>query len=141
MPTIKVAMTPFPHSIESEASIVRAREMMREHDINHLPVMHEGSLVGVLSERDVRLVETSALHRDRAHEVQVREACNLDTYIVDVDAPLDVVLREMAELHLGSALVVKNDKLAGILTSSDAYRMLAELLAARFPPPIDDSAA
>ena len=69
-----------------------------------------GALVGVLSERDVRLLEVSRRGRDLG---SVREACVRDVYVVDVDTPLDEVLSHIAETHVGSALVVKNGKLAG----------------------------
>jgi CBS domain-containing protein len=64
-----------------------------------------------------------------------------DVYVVDVDTPLDEVLLHLAESHVGSALVVKNGKLAGILTSGDVCRTLADLLQQRFPAPEDDTAA
>lgn len=138
MPTIKVAMTPFPFFVEIEDSIATARTMMREHEIHHLPVTEDGALVGVLSERDVRLLEVSRRGGDLG---SVREACMRDVYVVDVDTPLDEVLKHLAESHVGSALVVKNGKLAGILTNSDVCRVLADLLEQRFPPPEDDSVA
>lgn len=139
MPTIKVAMTPFPFFVEIDQSIADARAMMREHEIHHLPVTEDGSLVGVLSERDVRLLEVS--RRGSTELGTVREACVRDVYVVDVDTPLDEVLLHLAESHVGSALVVKNGKLAGILTSGDVCRTLADLLQQRFPAPEDDSAA
>jgi acetoin utilization protein AcuB len=122
MPTIKLAMTPFPFFVEIDDSIATARAMMREHEIHHLPVTEDGALIGVVSEREVRLLEASR----RGHG----------------DTPLDEVLQHLAESHVGSALVVKNAKLAGILTSGDVCRVLADLLRQRFPaPPEDDTAA
>jgi acetoin utilization protein AcuB len=139
MPTIKVAMTPFPFFVGIDESIATARAMMREHEIHHLPVTEDGALVGVLSERDVRLLEVS--RRGHGDLGSVRDACMRDVYVVDVDTPLDDVLRHLAESHVGSALVVKNGKLAGILTSGDVCRVLAALLGQRFPAPEDDTAA
>ena len=138
MPTIKVAMTPFPFFVGIDEQIATARTMMREHEIHHLPVTEDGSLVGVLSERDVRLLEVSRRGRDLG---SVREACMRDVYVVDVDTPLDEVLAHLAETHVGSALVVKNGKLAGILTNGDVCRVLADLLRQRFPAPEDDISA
>jgi acetoin utilization protein AcuB len=138
MPTIKVAMTPFPFFVGIDEPIATARTMMREHEIHHLPVTEDGALVGVLSERDVRLLEVSRRGRDLG---SVREACVRDVYVVDVDTPLDEVLSHVAETHVGSALVVKNGKLAGILTNGDVCRVLADLLRQRFPAPGDDISA
>lgn len=139
MPTIKVAMTPFPYFIEIDQSVADARAMMREHEIHHLPVTEDGALVGVVSERDVRLLEVS--RRGDATGGTVRDACVRDVYVVDVDTPLDEVLLHLAESHVGSALVAKHGKLVGILTSGDVCRTLADLLRQRFPAPEDDSVA
>lgn len=140
MPTIKVAMTPFPFFVDIDDSVATAQEMMRENQIHHLPVTEDGALIGVLSARDVQLLEVSRRKSDGLGTV--RDACVRDVYVVDIDAPLDEVLVALAESHRGSALVVKNAKLAGILTTSDAFRLLADLLQQRFPaPPEDDTAA
>lgn len=48
--------------------------------------------------------------------------------MVDIHTALESVLRRMADQHLGSALVLKHGKLAGILTHNDAFRKFAELL-------------
>ena len=145
MPTIKLVMTPFPFFVEIDASISDARAMMREHDIHHLPVMEDGALIGVLSEREVRLLEASrrgAGDGVRVGDVRVGDVCVRDVYTVDVDTPLDEVLRALAESHVGSALVLKNAKLVGIMTASDVCRVLAEVLQHRFPaPPEGDAAA
>jgi acetoin utilization protein AcuB len=143
MPTIKVAMTPFPFFVDIDASIEEARAIMRENEIHHLPVTEDGALVGVLSARDVRLLELSRRSQGGGLGT-VRDACVRDVYVVDVDTPLDEVLLALAEAHGGAALVVMKShaKLAGILTTSDVCRLLADLLRQRFPtPPEGDAAA
>jgi len=138
MPTIKVAMTTFPYAIDIDAPLAAARAMMREHGIRHLPVTEKRALVGVLSERDLGLVESSSVAGGWNEGLAVRSACVLDSFVVGLDAPLDWVLHEMAERHIGCALVVKNKKLVGILTQSDACRLLAAFLRSRFPSDDDD---
>ena len=64
--------------------------------------------------------------------LKVRDACVIDAYVVDLSAPLDRVLAEMAERHIGSVLVVKRGKLAGIFTSSDACNHFGRFLAQFF---------
>jgi acetoin utilization protein AcuB len=141
MPTIKVAMTPFPFFVDIDARVAEALSMMRENDIHHLPVTEDGALIGVLSARDIRLLEVA--RRGQSNDLgTVRDACVRDVYVVDVDTPLDEVLLALADSHRGAALVVmKNGKLAGILTTSDACRLLADLLQQRFPAPPDGDAA
>ena len=136
IPSIVTAMTPFPWFIHIEDELERARQVMAEHGIRHLPVTREGALVGVLRERDVELLLS---RRDAAPSIG--EACVLDAYVVDVSEPLDRVLSTMAERHLDAALVVRNRKLAGIFTASDACRGFCEFLRLAFPPQGGDEAA
>lgn len=129
MPTIKVAMTTFPHSIDVDAPLADAWAMMLEHGIRHLPVTSDGKLAGIVTERDLRLVLRPGSTETGG---AVRLAATLDAYEVDDDTPLDVVVREMAERQIGSALVVRHEKVVGILTSTDVCRLLADLLESRF---------
>ena len=129
MPTIKVAMTTFPYSIDIEAPLSEAWEMMLQHGIRHLPVTEHDALVGIVTERDLRL-----LLRPGSTETggAVRLACTTDAYTVDDDTPLDLVAREMAERQIGSVLVERHGKLVGILTTTDVCLLLASLLESRF---------
>ena len=140
MPTVRLAMTPFPHSIEIDAPAEDAWAMMLRHEIRHLPVTDGGALVGIISERDLRLVLRPGVE---AGEVSVRDACEGEVFSVPDHLPLDQVLEEMAERHIGSAVVRKNDALVGILTVTDVCRHLMDVLRDRFGPskPPPDSAA
>ena len=64
-------MTPFPYSVESGTRISDARQLMREHDIHHLPVKRQGELVGVVSDRDLRHCMESANDESRAAKLSV----------------------------------------------------------------------
>ena len=48
-------MTPFPYSVDINAPIEEAREFMRQRQIRHLPVTDGQKLVGVLTDRDIKL--------------------------------------------------------------------------------------
>ena len=118
-------MTPFPYSAEMDDLLGKARQMMDEHGIRHLPVKDGGKLVGVISEHDTRGRDTESLH--------IRDVCEPRVYIVRTREPLDRVLVHMVENHLEAALVVKDDRLAGIFTLTDAAGQFAELLQTLFP--------
>jgi CBS domain-containing protein len=140
IPSIKSVMTPFPWFIHIEDRLGRAAEVMAERDIRHLPVTEDGKLVGVLADRDLELVMGSAASPEQRARLTVRDACALDAYVVEMSEPLDRVLLKMARDHIGSALVVKNGKLAGIFTLTDACRCFGEFLEALFPEIGDDIA-
>lgn len=140
VPPVSAVMTAFPHSIDVGATLQEARAMMREHVIHHLPVKDGARLVGIISAREVELALAAAAGLTAEDELLVRAACVLDPYIVDLREPLDVVADEMARRHLGSVLVVKEGRLAGIFTTRDACHELASLLRRFFPGQGDDAA-
>lgn len=135
IPPMKAVMTPFPYWVDIEAPVARARTMMREHAIRHLPVMEGGNLVSVLGERELqRATEGSDAN------LRVRDVCEPGPYVVELFEPLDRVLSHMAEHRLDSVLVTKDGKLAGIFTVSDACRHFGKLLRSLFPPGGDSAA-
>jgi acetoin utilization protein AcuB len=129
IPSIQKYMTTQPHTIGSDQSIAKAASLMSEFGIRHLPVLCGGRLLGVLSDRDVKLIES---FRDvDAAKTNVEEAMTEQPYTVDPDTALDEVVRTMAEKKYGSAVVMQNHKVVGIFTTVDACRALAELLQTR----------
>jgi acetoin utilization protein AcuB len=136
IPPVKAVMTPFPYSIEASEPTTKAREMMAGYGFHHLPVMDRGELVGVVSEPDLRRAEAI----DDGPR-QVADVVRQEAFVVDLSEPLDRVLSKMARLQAGSVLVVKEDRLAGIFTVTDACRSFAECLRAQFPGEGGDEAA
>ncbi|MDP2343001.1 MAG: CBS domain-containing protein [Deltaproteobacteria bacterium] len=121
-PQLKTAMTSHPHTIRLDETVVTARKMMAALDVRHLPVLKAGEIVGVISDRDLKLVN------GEPGNVKVEDLCVDDPVTVDVDTSLFVVASVMADKRVGSVLVTDAGKLAGIFTTTDACRVLAGLL-------------
>jgi acetoin utilization protein AcuB len=102
--TIAERMTRTPHVIGVEQSLTTAHQLMRTNGIRHLPVLHGGKLVGVVSQRDLHFVES--LRDVNPDDVPVEEAMTQDVYTVTPKTLLREVVSEMAERKLGSAVVV-----------------------------------
>ena len=113
-----------------------AIRLMRLHEVRHLPVVAKGRLVGLISQRDVYLMQS--LERSDPREVLVSEAMTADPYTVEPDEPVDVVAREMARRKIGSVLVTHNDVLLGLFTTTDALLALAALVEDDRVPGEDD---
>jgi acetoin utilization protein AcuB len=127
MPQIQKYMTPMPHTIGRDISLKTALGMMREHRIRHLPVQEGGKLIGILTDRDLKLASGFA----DAANLKVEEVMSPDPYTVAPEAPLDRVVLEMAEHKYGSAIIVQgNGKVVGIFTAVDGLRVLGETLPA-----------
>ncbi len=131
MPMIEKFMTPMPHTINSKLPIKEALEMMRTHRIRHLPVQHAGQLVGILTDRDVKLASSFS----DPDNYKVEDVMTPEPYTVAPKAALDHVVFEMAEHKYGCAVVKQdNGKIVGIFTATDGLRVLGEVLDSHYKP-------
>lgn len=137
IPTIKSVMTAFPYWIDINETLVAAEKMMLEHDINHLPVKQDGKLTGVISAHDIKQSKELASESKQT----VKDVCILNVYKVNMDEPLDNVVSYMANHHIGSALVMKDDRLAGVFTVNDACHCFVDYLRYQFRPSGGDEIA
>jgi acetoin utilization protein AcuB len=119
-------MTPTPHTISTRQTLAEAHQAMRERGVRHLPVVVDGRVVGVVSQRDLYLLET--LRGVDVGRELVEEAMSDEPFVVAPDASLDEVAEAMANSKHGSALVVDGAMLVGIFTSTDALRALVALV-------------
>lgn len=137
IPRVKAVMTPFPYSIDTTESLDKARQVMDEHQIHHLPVVDKGVLAGVIARGDLEGVTSSS---KRAAQ-KVGDLVSHEPYIVSLSERLDRVLIHMAEHGHDAALVVKQGRLAGIFTVTDACLSFAESLREHFGTRGDDEVA
>lgn len=135
MPQIHKFMTPMPHTIGADISIKTALAEMREFRIRHLPVLSGGVLVGVLTDRDLKL----AVSFKGSDEMKVEDVMTPEPYSVIPEAAMDVVVVEMAERKYGCAVIQQeNGKVVGIFTATDGLRVLGEQMAGFYKhAPID----
>jgi acetoin utilization protein AcuB len=120
--TVRAVMSGSPFTIGARQSLAEARRLLEQHHVRHLPVVEEGRLVGVLSERDLGAWRFG-------DALPVSSAMSPDPYAVSPRAPLDGVAREMSRRRIGSAVIVDRGKVVGVFTTVDALRVLWGLLA------------
>ncbi len=129
-------------TLSPEASVGEALTLCRERRIRHIPILEEGRLVGIVSDRDLRdaspalgdAERASALQKIRVGDVMTREVSTADP-----QDSIENVAQEMYELKIGSlpvvaeapvvdeGLAVAEEELLGIVTSSDVMRALVTL--------------
>lgn len=124
--TVASVMSPCTHTIEKGALIREATRLMQASDVRHLPVLDEGRLCGVVSQRDLLLAETLIGFESR--NAVVADAMTIGAYAVPAETPLAEVARTMAEKKYGCAVVVAGpaSEVVGIFTTVDACRVLAD---------------
>jgi len=130
MPLVGDVMTSAPVTVEIDAPVAVAQDLMVDHEIRHLPVVEAAQLVGIISDRDIAALENDARSGSVASQLTVRDLCSFDHYTVGSGAALDEVLLEMAERRIGSVVVSDANKVLGVFTATDACRAFAEHLRA-----------
>lgn len=146
MTKVSDVMTWHPATIRPDASLATARETMEEKGIRHLPVTDEsGTLLGILSDRDVRsaafapavaeFLSEPARRRLRGvgrelAALRVRDIMTWDAVTIDPGADVAHAAAIMFEGRFGSLPVVETRRLVGILTRRDALKALAASLPA-----------
>jgi acetoin utilization protein AcuB len=124
--TVEHYMTRGVHAVRSAESLRAAHEVMRSYQIRHLPVIERGALVGVVSLRDLILVQ--GLPGVDACRLTVAEAMTHNPYAVAPDTDVREVAEEMRKRRLGCAVVVRGGALVGIFTTVDALLAFTQTL-------------
>lgn len=120
---IKDVMTPCPHYIDSRASLQEAAKKMQLQAIRHLPVVDNGTLIGVLSENGIQLSEMVC--KISGYCPTAGEICVGEVYSVTEEALVADVTFEMAESKRDCAIVCdKDENVIGIFTTTDACRLV-----------------
>ena len=125
-------MTYFPITVSASATVMHAKQLMLKHSVRHLPVGAEENLVGIITDRDIKLVQAVTSDDKFDRNYLVGDICLRQVYIVQSSERADKVLGYMASERIGSTLVTDNGKLVGIFTVTDACRSFSELLRSQF---------
>jgi acetoin utilization protein AcuB len=123
-------------TLEACDSLDLVDDIMRLGRVRHMPVLSDGRLVGLVSQRDLfRAGISSVLHFRRAAEqewlarISVREVMTPGVFTIQPDAPIGNAIDIMLAKHIGCLPVVDGDKVVGILSETDCLRHLARVLA------------
>jgi len=103
-----------------------AHHLMRQRNIHHLPVVRDGRLVGIVSDRD--LYRNEAVTHFDPDRVTVEEIMATDVIVMTPQTSLQFAAEIMDQRHAGSVVVVDHDRVVGIFTTSDALRALTEIV-------------
>ena len=138
---VRDRMTSNPITITPEVSVTDALRLMSEKKIRRLPVLDDqGHLVGIVSDRDLLLASPSpatSLAIWEIHELlaklTVEKMMTREVITVSEDTPLEEAARVMADGRIGGLPVLRGTDLVGIISESDLFKTLLELLGGRRP--------
>lgn len=117
-------MTEEPITVDAEELLIRASHKMQSGGFHRLPVVQEGKLVGIVTDRDLRE------HRGHLEHIKVNGVMSEKPVTVSPGATLEETAQIMLERQFGGLPVVENGRLVGIITSSDILTAFLDVMGA-----------
>jgi CBS domain-containing protein len=121
-------------TISESDTLSTVEDIMTLGHVRHMPVVHAGKLVGVVSERDLLRASLSNLtgfgkdeRRAFLHAVEIARVMSTPPVTIGPDASVGEAARIMAERKIGCLPVVQGDRLVGLLTETDVLRYFAKV--------------
>lgn len=119
-------------TISAGETLATAKDIMTFGRVRHMPVVHAGKLVGVVSEHDLLRASLSNLsefgsdeRRAFLHVVEIKRVMSTPPIVIDPDAAIEEAARVMATRKIGCLPVVVGDDLIGLITQTDVLRYFA----------------
>ena len=108
-------------------------ELLRRRDIRSVPVVDNGTLIGIVTDRDVRsVVPAYPFFRDEkeirhySEHLKVTAAMTADPLRVDADAPLMEAAKLLETYKIGALPVVSGNRLVGMISVTDMLKVFIE---------------
>lgn len=128
-------MTSNPITVGPDFSFPEAVGILRRNKIRRLPVLEKGKLIGIVVEKDLLSNQPSPATTLSIHEMyallerlRVRQIMSRPVYTVEGDCPVEEAARIMVEHKIGCLPIMEGEKLVGIITETDIFKTLVEVL-------------
>ena len=125
-------------SVSPDAPVNEVLVMFRKEHIRRAPVIKNGKLVGIISERDLLNASPSSATSLSVWElnyliskVTVKDVMSKKVISIDTDTPIEEAARIMADRKIGGLPVTSAGKIVGIITETDLFKIFLELMGAR----------
>lgn len=134
--TVRELMTPNPITVEHGQTVGKAAELMARFDVRRLPVLRDGKLVGIISDRDVRQMSgrpSVKLQKTAADEAYLRlpveEAMTLNVITIRESQPVKDAIALLLKHKIGGLPVLGRDGgLVGVLSEQDVLKYCLGIL-------------
>jgi acetoin utilization protein AcuB len=133
-------MTQNPYTVEKSTPVTDAQTIMQREKIHRLPVIQGQKLVGIVSEKDLLYATPSPATTLNVYEMnnllsklKVESVMTKDVLSVEPSTLVEDAARKLVDNDIGGLPVVETNKLVGIVTESDLFRLLIDLFGTRKP--------
>ncbi len=116
---IREIMHPDPLTITPSTTLCDAYKMMQDKGIRHLPIIENEKLIGIVTDRDLRLATSRLAKRPFDPTSEVREIMSHPVETTNPSDPIERATQLMRELKIGCLPVVEDLRLVGIVTNAD----------------------
>lgn len=127
-------------TVQPEVQITKAHKLMAQEKIQQMPVVKNGKLVGLVSERDILKAYPSSVTTLSVWEIasllekiKVKDIMVKDVLTVQEKTPIEQAARIMVDHKIGSLPVMRGDEVVGIITEADLFNVMLEMLGGRRP--------
>jgi acetoin utilization protein AcuB len=124
---IREVMHPDPVTVTSTTKLNDAYKIMQEKNIRHLPVMDKEKLIGIVTDRDLRLAASKFLAQPYDIDTEIKMVMSHPVQTTHPSDPIEIAASIMRELKIGCLPVVEEMKLIGIVTGMDMLDALLVL--------------
>lgn len=125
-------------SVSPETPIHDALVMFKKEHIRRAPVIKDGRLAGIVSERDLLNASPSPVTSLSVWEINyliskvtVKQVMSKKVKCIDVGTPIEEAARIMADSKIGGLPVIRSGKVVGMITETDLFKIFLELMGAR----------
>jgi acetoin utilization protein AcuB len=124
---IREVMHPDPISVTPDTKLLEAYNIMQSKNIRHLPVLDNEKIVGIVTDRDLRLATSKLTKNPYDVSTEVGKLMSHPVQTVNPSDPIETATHTMRELKIGCLPVVDDGKLVGIVTGMDLLDALLML--------------
>lgn len=113
-----------PITVERSTLLQEANQLMKKHNIRHLPVMEDSELVGFITESDLRQFSFPSM----VEEIPVHQVMLTNPLKIDANASIETAAKIMHDSKIGGLPVLEGGKLIGVITASDCLSAFIEVM-------------
>ena len=125
-------------AVSPDTPIMEAMELMKQKSIRRMPVLDNGKLVGIVSDKDLLNAAPSDATSLSVWEVnylvariKIKDVMTKNVMTITEDTPIEEAARIMADNKVGGLPIMRNGEVIGLITETDLFKLLLELMGAR----------